>query len=41
VKCKWGGKLKRSFTEVEFFGIDFGLKQASAQIVALNIFHRK
>jgi hypothetical protein len=29
VKCKCGGKLKRSFTEVEFFGIDFGMKQAN------------
>ena len=29
VKCKCGGKLKRSFAEVEFFGIDFGLKQAN------------
>jgi hypothetical protein len=29
VKCKCGGKLKTSFTEVEFFGIDFGVKQAN------------
>lgn len=29
VKCKCGGKLKRSFTEVEFFGIDFGVKRAN------------
>ena len=29
VKCKCGGKLKRSFTEVEFFGIDFGLRRAN------------
>ena len=29
VKCKCGGKLRRSFTEVEFFGIDFGLKPAN------------
>lgn len=29
VKCKCGGKLKKGFAEVEFFGIDFGLKQAS------------
>jgi len=29
VKCKCGGKLKRSHTEVEFFGIDFGVKQAN------------
>lgn len=26
-KCKWGGTLKRSYTEVEFFGIDFGTKE--------------
>lgn len=30
VRCKCGGKLKRSFNEVEFFGIDFGLKRAEA-----------
>ena len=29
VKCKCGGKLKSSYTEVEFFGIDFGLKRAN------------
>jgi hypothetical protein len=29
VKCKCGGKLKKSFTEVEFFGINFGLRQAN------------
>ena len=28
VKCKCGGKLKHGFTEVEFFGIDFGVKPA-------------
>jgi hypothetical protein len=28
VKCKCGGKLKNSLTEVEFFGINFGIKQA-------------
>jgi len=28
VKCKCGGRLKRGFTEVEFFGIDFGLRRA-------------
>ncbi len=28
IKCKCGGRLKRSVTEVEFFGIDFGLKKA-------------
>ncbi len=28
VKCKCGGKLKSGFTEVEFFGINFGLRQA-------------
>lgn len=26
VKCKCGGKLKKSKTEVEFFGMDFGIK---------------
>lgn len=25
-ECKCGGKLKKSKTEVEFFGIDFGIK---------------
>jgi hypothetical protein len=29
VRCKCGGKLKRSSSEVEFFGIDFGVKRAS------------
>lgn len=29
VRCKCGGKLKRSTSEVEFFGVDFGVKQAS------------
>ncbi|MBI3023347.1 MAG: AbrB/MazE/SpoVT family DNA-binding domain-containing protein [Thaumarchaeota archaeon] len=28
VRCKCGGRLKRSATEVEFFGIDFGTKKA-------------
>ena len=28
IRCKCGGKLKRGVTEVEFFGIDFGIKQA-------------
>ena len=28
IRCKCGGKLKRSLTEVEFFGIDFGVKKA-------------
>lgn len=28
VKCKCGGRLKKSFAEVEFFGINFGVKQA-------------
>lgn len=28
VKCKCGGRLKRSTTEVEFFGINFGMKEA-------------
>jgi hypothetical protein len=27
-KCSCGGELKRSKVEVEFFGIDFGLKDA-------------
>lgn len=26
-KCKCGGKLKKSRTEVEFYGIDFGIKE--------------
>lgn len=26
VRCKCGGRLKRSKTEVEFFGIDFGIQ---------------
>jgi len=26
-KCKCGGKLKKSQTQVEFFGIDFGIKE--------------
>ena len=28
IKCKCGGKLKRGHTEVEFFGIDFGVREA-------------
>jgi hypothetical protein len=28
IKCKCGGRLKRSVTEVEFFGIDFGTRKA-------------
>lgn len=28
IRCKCGGRLKRSVTEVEFFGIDFGMKEA-------------
>ena len=28
VRCKCGGKLKRGYTEVEFFGIDFGVREA-------------
>lgn len=28
IRCKCGGRLKRSVTEVEFFGIDFGMKKA-------------
>lgn len=26
IKCRCGGRLKKSMCEVEFFGIDFGLK---------------
>jgi hypothetical protein len=26
IRCKCGGKLKKSKTEIEFFGIDFGIK---------------
>lgn len=29
IKCKCGGRLKQSFTEVEFLGIDFGVKRAN------------
>ena len=29
MKCKCGGRLKQAFTEVEFFGIDFGVKPAN------------
>lgn len=29
IRCKCGGKLKKSVTEVEFFGIDFGIKPAN------------
>jgi hypothetical protein len=29
VRCKCGGKLKKGVTEVEFFGIDFGIKPAT------------
>lgn len=28
IRCKCGGRLKRSVTEVEFFGIDFGTREA-------------
>ncbi len=28
IRCKCGGKLKRGHTEVEFFGIDFGIRAA-------------
>lgn len=28
IRCKCGGRLKRSVAEVEFFGIDFGMKEA-------------
>ncbi len=28
IRCKCGGKLKRGATEVEFFGIDFGVRVA-------------
>jgi hypothetical protein len=27
-RCRCGGKLKRGHTEVEFFGIDFGVREA-------------
>lgn len=26
IRCKCGGKLRKSVSEVEFFGIDFGIK---------------
>ena len=26
-KCRCGGTLKKSYTQVEFFGIDFGLRE--------------
>jgi len=26
IRCKCGGKLKKSKTKVEFFGIDFGIQ---------------
>jgi hypothetical protein len=28
IRCKCGGKLRKGHTEVEFFGIDFGIKEA-------------
>lgn len=28
VRCRCGGRLKKSSAEVEFFGIDFGVKEA-------------
>jgi bifunctional DNA-binding transcriptional regulator/antitoxin component of YhaV-PrlF toxin-antitoxin module len=28
IRCKCGGRLKSSVTEVEFFGIDFGVRPA-------------
>jgi hypothetical protein len=28
IRCKCGGKLERGHTEVEFFGIDFGVREA-------------
>jgi hypothetical protein len=28
IRCKCGGKLKSGHTEVEFFGIDFGIRRA-------------
>jgi hypothetical protein len=28
IRCKCGGKLKTGHTEVEFYGIDFGIKEA-------------
>ena len=27
IKCKCGGELKQSFSQVEFFGIDFGARK--------------
>lgn len=29
IKCKCGGKLRKRFIEVEFFRINFGLKEAN------------
>lgn len=28
IRCKCGGRLRRGHTEVEFFGIDFGVREA-------------
>ncbi|HEV2139035.1 MAG TPA: hypothetical protein VGR53_09335 [Nitrososphaerales archaeon] len=28
IRCRCGGKLKKTATEVEFFGIDFWMKEA-------------
>ena len=32
IRCSCGGELKRSVTEVEFFGIDFGVRKADVCI---------
>lgn len=29
IKCKCGGRLRRSLTDVEFFGIDFGMMKTN------------
>jgi DNA-directed RNA polymerase subunit RPC12/RpoP len=29
IRCKCGGKLNKGITDVEFFGIDFGIKPAT------------
>ena len=29
IKCKCGGRMKKSLTDVEFFGIDFGMRKAN------------
>ncbi len=32
IKCTCGGNLKKSHTQVEFFGIDFGIKECEVCI---------